>query len=102
MEARLREHPAVGEAVVTAREEATGERRLVAYVTPRGDARPGPELVAALRGHLSAQLPDYMVPSAFVQLDALPLTPNGKLDRKALPAPGDGAIAAGDYQAPQG
>ena len=60
------------------------------------------DLAAALRLELSAQLPEYMVPSAYVQLERLPLTPNGKVDRGALPAPGAEAVAARAYQAPEG
>ncbi|ARK45031.1 non-ribosomal peptide synthetase [Burkholderia pseudomallei] len=71
------------------------EKRLVAYYT--GDAD-----VAALRAQAAQHLPSYMVPSAYVRLDAWPLTPNGKLDRRALPAPGDDAYARAEYEAPQG
>ncbi|WP_095988189.1 non-ribosomal peptide synthase/polyketide synthase [Cystobacter fuscus] len=85
IEATLEQHPAVQQAVVVAREGATGDKRLVAYVVARG----GPEAVevGALRSRLHEKLPEYMVPSAFVVLEALPLTPSGKVDRKALPAP---------------
>lgn len=77
-------HLAVREAVVLAREDQPGEKHLVAYVVPGPGQAPA---VSELRGFLKKKLPDYMVPSAFVFLDALPLTPSGKVDRRALPAP---------------
>jgi amino acid adenylation domain-containing protein len=90
IEAHLAEHAAVREAVVVAREDAPGEKRLVAYYVPgAGAAEDG-----ALREHLRARLPEYMVPAAFVALDRFPLTPNAKVDRKALPAPEKGRRAA--------
>ena len=98
IEARLAACPGVREAVVLAREDQPGQKRLVAYVI----AQDGVSDVAALGGELSRQLPDYMVPSAFVRLDAFPLTANGKLDRKALPAPDRTAMATREYEAPQG
>jgi amino acid adenylation domain-containing protein len=84
IEAVLAEQPGVREAVVVAREDGAGERRLVAYLV----AEPGASLgLSELRHSLRERLPDYMIPSAFVSLEALPLTPNGKVDRQALPAP---------------
>ncbi|HLL45402.1 MAG TPA: amino acid adenylation domain-containing protein, partial [Longimicrobiaceae bacterium] len=96
IEARLASHPGVREAVVLALDDGAGGKRLVAYFV--GEALES----EALRAHLSGQLPEYMVPAAFVRLEALPLTPNGKLDRRALPAPGADAFAARAYEAPVG
>jgi amino acid adenylation domain-containing protein len=79
IEAALREQDAVQDAVVLAREDDTGEKQLVAYVTPKQSLMP-----ATLREHLKARLPQYMVPSAFVLMDSLPLTLNGKIDRQGL------------------
>ena len=84
IEDALRQHTAVHEAVVTAREDTPGDKRLVAYVVLAGEPAC---TTAELRDYLKQKLPDYMVPAAWVALPALPLTPNGKVDRKALPAP---------------
>jgi nonribosomal peptide synthetase DhbF len=84
VESMLSRHPDLYRVAVTVREDRPGDRRLVGYVVPTaGHAVAGPDL----RKYLQEQLPDYMVPGAFVTLPGLPLTPNGKLDRKALPAP---------------
>ncbi|WP_246791972.1 non-ribosomal peptide synthetase [Burkholderia perseverans] len=95
IEARLEALDGVKDAVVVARGDAAGGRRLVAYYT--GAAQP-PE---ALHAALLAVLPDYMVPGLYVPLAALPLTPNGKLDRRALPEPGADAVVSRAYEAPQ-
>ena len=96
IEARLREHPAVREAVVIATGSGS-DKQLAAYLVT------GEELdVTALRSYLGEHLPDYMVPSFFVPLDKIPLTPNGKLDRKALPDPSQEALGSGEeYVAPR-
>ncbi|HEX7240717.1 MAG TPA: amino acid adenylation domain-containing protein, partial [Longimicrobiaceae bacterium] len=84
IEAVLSRHPELYECAVLPRDDGAG-LRLVAYLVPREGARPA---VAGVRAYLRDHLPDYMVPSAWVFLDALPLGPSGKLDRRALPAPG--------------
>ncbi|MEO8153077.1 MAG: amino acid adenylation domain-containing protein [Rhizobacter sp.] len=100
IEVRLAQHPGVREAVVVVREDVPGDRRLVAYFTPRTNGIAVDP--AALREHLSTRLPDYMVPSAFVALDTIPVTSNRKLDRDALPAPQAGALVAREHEAPHG
>ncbi len=99
IEAVLRAAPEVGETVVQLREEAPGDRRLVAYVVPAGAIEATAEAAveldrAGLRRLCMERLPAYMVPAAFVPLPRLPLLPNGKLDRRALPAPDAAASPA--------
>ncbi len=84
IESVLAQHPGVAETVVVARGDVPGEKRLVAYLVSAGATAP---TVSDLHAHLKLQLPDYMVPAAFVVLKEMPLSPNGKVDRKALPAP---------------
>ncbi|WP_340615913.1 amino acid adenylation domain-containing protein [Xenorhabdus entomophaga] len=99
IETRLVQCQGVLEAIVLVRETAPDDKRLVAYVQPQ----PGVTLVPGeLRQQLSQHLADYMLPAAFVTLDAFPLTSNGKIDRKAFPAPDQSAIVARGYEAPQG
>ncbi|MCF5710783.1 AMP-binding protein, partial [Pseudomonas syringae] len=97
IEACLATHEAVKEAVVMAREDIPGDKRLAAYFIADSEVS-----LDVLREYLLAQLPDYMVPTAYVQLEKLPLTPNGKLDRKALPAPDQSSVISHEYEAPIG
>ena len=99
VEAVLATHPGVRAAIVLAAEGHGGEKTLIGYVVPEGAA---PERYA-LREHLAARLPDYLLPSAFVFLDRLPATAIGKIDRAALPAPATAQAAVGSaYVAPAG
>lgn len=84
IEAALGEHPRVRAAIVMLQEGRAGHRQLVAYFVP---ASKGPLTLRELTGFLKQRLPDYMIPSAFIALEAFPLTPNGKIDLKALPQP---------------
>jgi amino acid adenylation domain-containing protein len=96
IESALSAHASIGQSVLVAREDEPGDKRLVAYVV----ASEGSSIDAAeLRSHLGRSLPEYMVPSAFVELESLPLSPNWKLDRKQLPAP---EWQSREYEAPVG
>jgi amino acid adenylation domain-containing protein len=98
IESVLRQHASVHECVVVAREDVAGDRLLVAYVIPANEAKIDYQ---ELRGLLQAKLPDYMSPSAIVELADFPLTPNGKVNRRALPAPDYHAQLQGSYVAPR-
>ncbi|MEL5450757.1 amino acid adenylation domain-containing protein [Serratia bockelmannii] len=99
VEAALLDHPEVRSVAVDAWQDNGGDKRLVAWAVP-GEEGDRETLALRLRQHLAGRLPDYMVPTAFVWLDALPLTTNGKLDKRALPAPELGAAARAVYEAP--
>lgn len=97
IEAALKQHPDVQEAVAIARTEPTEHKRLIAYIVPK----PNQVLTTQeLRTYLKTKLPEYMVPSAFVMLETLPLTPSGKVDRRVLPAP-DRSSLENNYVAPE-
>src|SRR4029079_9276002 len=104
IEALLEQHPSVDDCLVLVREDVPGDKRLVGYLVPKIEDRgwriedsraEAPERLSSilyslssdLRAFLKQRLPEYMLPSAFVVLEAWPLTPNGKVDRAALPAP---------------
>ena len=97
IESQLSRYPGIRDAIVLAREDVPGEKRLVAYYTSAEGIS-----VEELRSHLLGVLPEYMVPAAYVALDVLPVTANGKLDRKALPAPELDAYVVRMYEAPIG
>ena len=99
IEARLAECPGCAEVAVLAREDRPGDKRLVAYVRAGGDSAIE---IERLHARMSASLPEYMLPSAYVVLDRMPLTVNGKIDRKALPAPQAHAYLARPYAPPEG
>jgi amino acid adenylation domain-containing protein len=97
IEAALNGHPSVRGAVVALHEDAAGEKRLVASVVAAGGM---PLDVGSLRTFLKEQLPGYMIPAAFVEIDALPISPNGKIDRRALPTAA-AAVRESPYRAPR-
>ena len=100
IEASLRQHPAVRNAVVEVREDEPGAARLAAYIVPSSKNLPGE---AELNDFLAKSLPDYMLPTAYVLLENLPLTPNGKVDRRSLPAPDKARVEQlGMFESPLG
>ncbi|WP_196297222.1 non-ribosomal peptide synthetase, partial [Xanthomonas albilineans] len=102
IEAALQRHPEVSQALVRVREDVPGQRRLVAYVIgTHADATSTPD-PSALRRHLAATLPEYMLPDAYVGMQAWPLTPNGKVDVRALAIPDDAQRGIAEVEPPQG
>ncbi|MCP5054862.1 MAG: hypothetical protein GY940_47290, partial [bacterium] len=93
IENKLLNHPQIKEAVVMDRDDETGNKYLCAYVVPHLTYSIDPNSSTQLKDYLTEQLPVYMVPDHFVALPELPLTDNGKIDRKSLPAPGEGVVA---------
>ncbi|MCE2664272.1 MAG: amino acid adenylation domain-containing protein, partial [Microcystis sp. 53602_E8] len=98
IEALLASHPQIWETVVIVRDDATGDKRLVAYIVPQSEKT---ITINEIRQFLKAQLPGYMIPNAFVILDALPLTANGKIDSRALPPPESSSEPSDKYVAPR-
>ena len=98
IETVLERHPSIQNCVVVVREDVQGDKRLVAYIVP---ATPDAVSSAELRELVGQHLPDYMTPTAFVQMEKLPLSPNGKVDRKALPAPEPSRDDSSAYVAPR-
>lgn len=88
--AAIKEHPDVKEALVVLREDTDGDKRLTAYLVAAGHGKRG---ISQLREHVRRRLPEYLVPSFFVMLEAFPLTPNGKVDRRVLPRPGEADLS---------
>ncbi len=101
IETALSEHPDIQTAAVVLREDTPGDKKLIAYFVPQAGKEPTNK---ALRQFLADKLPEYMVPSAFVQLDEMPLTPNGKVNRRALPPPDQTLLQKAieqEYEAPR-
>ncbi|TRU25539.1 MAG: amino acid adenylation domain-containing protein [Microcystis aeruginosa Ma_QC_B_20070730_S2] len=98
IEALLASHPQIWETVVIVRDDTTGDKRLVAYIVPQSEKT---ITINEIRQFLKAKLPSYMIPNAFVILDALPLTANGKIDRRALPPPESSSEPSEKYVAPR-
>ena len=87
IEALVSQYPDVKENVVIAQSDPAGDKRLVVYIVPKQESTQDTSLIPQIRQFLKQKLPEYMIPAAFVLLDAFPLTPNGKIDRRALPVP---------------
>jgi len=96
IESTISQYQGVREAVVLAREDVPGDKRLVGYVLSDKAID-----LSELKAFLGASLPDYMVPKAYMVMDEFPLTPNGKVDKRSLPAPDDGSVAKNEYVAPR-
>src|SRR5262249_49683968 len=102
IEAQLRRQDGIRDAVVIAREEVPGDKRLVAYLISDGTSETIRSKAESLRIGLKSVLPEYMMPSAYVVLERFPLTPSGKLDRRALPPPDQVGRMGQRYIAPDG